>query len=150
MVEPWVTAWSRFVYGRFHHEPFDPDTDQWSFQPQGPLSGANGALPWVILERDREHFEAEFPQWKIDIIEPFMPLLYLLSGGLSVRSIVPSFTFGFWSSVERLIHPWSHVLAMFAHIKLTRTSEPASDKLPDLVNLRSGEPTVHRQQVERG
>jgi ubiquinone/menaquinone biosynthesis C-methylase UbiE len=25
MIEPWVTPWSRFVYGRLHHEPFRPE-----------------------------------------------------------------------------------------------------------------------------
>ena len=24
MIEPWNNAWSRFVYGKLHHEPFDP------------------------------------------------------------------------------------------------------------------------------
>src|SRR5262249_31802772 len=26
MIEPWVTPWSRFVYTRLHHEPFQPET----------------------------------------------------------------------------------------------------------------------------
>jgi len=38
MVEPWVTPWSRFVYGRFHHEPFRPDAEDWTFAGSGPLS----------------------------------------------------------------------------------------------------------------
>ena len=32
MIEPWVTPWSRFIYNRLHHEPFDPETPFWSFQ----------------------------------------------------------------------------------------------------------------------
>ena len=58
MIEPWVTSWSRFVYGRLHHEPFRPDAEQWEFPAAGPLSSANGALPWILFERDRARFDA--------------------------------------------------------------------------------------------
>ena len=56
----WVTRWSRWIYGRFHHEPFDPQRADWEFPLSGPLSGANGALPWIIFQRDREQFEREW------------------------------------------------------------------------------------------
>src|SRR4051812_34430393 len=46
MSEPWVTPFSRLIYTRLHHEPFRPDAPDWSFPSTGPLSGANGALPW--------------------------------------------------------------------------------------------------------
>ena len=49
MIEPWVSRWSRFVYTRFHHEPFDPDSPRWEVPQTGPLSGANGALPWILF-----------------------------------------------------------------------------------------------------
>ena len=42
MIEPWVTTWSRFVYTNFHHEPFRPDAEDWTFAESGPLSSANG------------------------------------------------------------------------------------------------------------
>src|SRR4029453_1570325 len=61
MVESWVTTWSRLVYKRLHHEPFRPETNEWEFPQAGPLSSANGALPWVVFERDRDRFEREFP-----------------------------------------------------------------------------------------
>lgn len=58
MIEPWNTSWSRFVYSNIHHEPFDPLAGQdWKIPHTGPLSGANGALPWIIFERDRHLFE---------------------------------------------------------------------------------------------
>src|SRR5262249_4673893 len=65
MIEPWVTPWSRVVYGRLHHEPFRPGAAEWEFPEAGPLSGANGALPWIMFARDRAVFEREFPSWKI-------------------------------------------------------------------------------------
>ena len=57
MIEPWVSSWSRFVYSRLHHEPFQPETSSWELPTSGPLSGANDALPWIIFVRDRLKFE---------------------------------------------------------------------------------------------
>jgi hypothetical protein len=121
MIEPWITSWSRFVYGNLHHEPFDPDAAAWEFPSTGPLSGANGALPWIVFRRDRAQFEREFPAWRVRSVEPMMPIRYLLSGGMSVRSLVPAWTFGLWRRTEHVFRPWMDHLAMFALIVLSRT-----------------------------
>jgi SAM-dependent methyltransferase len=52
MIEPWVTPWSRLIYTRLHHEPFNPEANEWEFPTSGPLSGANGALPYILFDRD--------------------------------------------------------------------------------------------------
>jgi SAM-dependent methyltransferase len=120
LIEPWVTPWSRFVYRRLHHEPFQPDVSDWEFPSNGPLSGANGALAWIVFERDRLQFESEFPEWEICSIKPCMPFRYLLSGGVSLRSLMPGMTFKFWRRFERSLEPWMRSWAMFAHIVLRR------------------------------
>jgi SAM-dependent methyltransferase len=120
MIEPWVSPWSRWVYEHLHHEPFDPNTTDWSFPTSGPLSGANGALPWIIFERDRIRFEREFPEWVIRTIKPQMPFRYLVSGGLSMRSLMPGAAFGFWRGVENILHPLMKYIAMFSLIVLKR------------------------------
>jgi SAM-dependent methyltransferase len=121
MIEPWLTSWSRFVYGRLHHEPCAPDSPDWEFPPGGRLSAANSALPWILFERDRAIFEREFPTWRIESVKPFMPFRYLVSGGLSHRSLVPAATFGFWRGCEQALSSWMDALAMFALIRLART-----------------------------
>ena len=121
MIEPWVTTWSRFVYTNFHHEPFRPDAEDWAFAESGPLSGANGALPWIVFERDRDRFSTEFEEWRIESVRPGMPVTYLLSGGVSLRSLMPGWTFSGWRGVERALQPWMNRLAMFATIVLRRT-----------------------------
>lgn len=120
MIEPWVTPWSRIVYSHLHHEPFDPDTPTWELGAGPPLSTANGALAWIIFQRDRERFESDYPEWKVRLVEPAMPFRYLLSGGVSLRSLMPGWTFGFWRQIENLLSPWRRTWGMFARIVLIR------------------------------
>jgi SAM-dependent methyltransferase len=120
MIEPWRTPWSEWVYRNLHHEPFDPATPRWEFDSTGPLSSANGALPWILFERDRAEFAREFPQWSVESLRPMMPLRYLLSGGFSRVTLQPGFTFGMWKGIERAGGRWMHRCAMFAAITLRR------------------------------
>jgi len=120
MIEPWVSQWSRFVYGRLHHEPFNPEALAWEIPPTGPLSGANGALPWILFVRDRRQFEREFPAWGVESIRLGMPFRYLVSGGISMRTLMPSLTFRAWRRVELQLEPWMAKWAMFAQITLRR------------------------------
>jgi hypothetical protein len=117
MIEPWATRWARFVYTRLHHEPFRTDSADWTFPASGPLSGANGAIPWLVFERDAAQFRHQFPALQLLRIKPLMPLRYLLSGGVSMRSPVPAFSYSLWAAIERLL-PNS---AMFALIVLEKT-----------------------------
>ncbi len=118
MIEPWTTPWSRFVYARLHSEPFRPDAQEWEFPSRGPLSSANGALPWIVFRRDRAVFEREFPEWEIAGLRAMMPFVYLLSGGVSMRPLMPGWTWGLWMAFEKLFPP--HKWGMFAQITLRR------------------------------
>lgn len=120
MIEPWNTAWSRLIFRFLHHEPFLPDSPDWHFSAGGPLSTANQALPWIVFKRDQEKFQRQCSQWQIEAIEPDYPFCYLLSGGLSYRSSMPGFLFGFWRAVENCLQPWMHTWSMFAKIVLLR------------------------------
>ena len=84
------------------------------------MSGANSALPWIVFARDRALFESDFPEWRLDRVEPYMPFRYLLSGGLSLRPLMPGWSFGFWSGVERALAFAAGAAAMFARIRLLR------------------------------
>ncbi len=125
MIEPWVTKWSTQVFQRLHHEPFQPHAETWEFPSSGPLSGANGALPWIMFERDRSVFEQEFPEWRIRTIRPIMPFRYLVSGGVSLRQLMPAWSFNLWLGLERALSPWMHRLAMFANIVLMKENHAA-------------------------
>ena len=117
MVEPWHTPWSGWVYRNLHPEPFEPDAD-WKLPASGPLSGANGALPWIVFQRDKSRFCSEFPQWKLRGITPIMPFSYLLSGGVSLRPLLPGWLYPICRTLEMRVDAarW----AMFAQIELER------------------------------
>jgi SAM-dependent methyltransferase len=120
MIEPWVTPWSKIVYSHLHSEPFRPDATDWSFPPTGPLSGANGAMPWLIFCRDRPRFNCEFPGLRVLTIKPIMPFRYLVSGGVSMRSLMPLWSYGLWRGLERLLSSAMPRIAMFALVVIER------------------------------
>jgi SAM-dependent methyltransferase len=99
MVEPVNTPVSRFIYKNFHHEPFLPKGG-WEIESTGPLSGANGAIPWIYMKRDRAKFEKEFPKLKIEKVQPHTAFRYTVSGGVSRKCLVPEWSYGFWKVVE--------------------------------------------------
>jgi SAM-dependent methyltransferase len=119
MVEPWFTPWSHWVYTHLHPEPFIT-TGGWEIPQSGPLSGANGALPWIVFMRDRERFELENPQLKIKVIKPIMPIAYLFSGGISMRSLMPAWAYKATRALESAL--WQEKWAMFAFIELERVA----------------------------
>jgi SAM-dependent methyltransferase len=120
MIEPANTLWSRFIYKNFHHELFDPEA-QWQLKEHGPVSHGNGAIPWIIFSRDRQTFEKEFPQLRIVSMRNHTPLRYLLSGGLTLRQLVPSFAYPLIKAIEYILSPISNLMGMFQTIELERT-----------------------------
>jgi SAM-dependent methyltransferase len=119
-IEPANTHWGRFVYQHFHHEMFEPNAG-WTFEQTGPLSGGNGALPWIVFCRDRERFIKEFPSLQITSVTAHTPFRYLLSGGVSMKQLVPNFLYGTISLLERLLGPLNNGLGMFITIQIKKT-----------------------------
>jgi hypothetical protein len=118
MVEPWVSSWSRIIYSKLHHEPFDPASLSWTLPPSGPLSGGNDALPWIIFQRDRELFMQQ-TNWRIKLIEETMPFRYLLSGGVSMRNLMPAWVIRPLTFLEKSMSPGLlNKTAMFAIVVL--------------------------------
>lgn len=121
MIEPANSLWGRFIYKNFHHEPFDSKKD-WSIPSSGLLSGANGALPWIVFERDRKIFDELFPEFKIISIQYHTPFRYLLSGGVSFRQVVPDFLFGAFTLSDRILSALSKHFSMFVTIRIKKVN----------------------------
>lgn len=124
MVEPWVTRWSTWVFQNFHHEPFLPETADWRLPDGGPLSMANGALPWMVFVRDRAQFEVQAPELRIASIEPLMPVSYLASGGISMRALLPGVCYRTIRKVERWIGERGAMFALIEVHRLPRKPAP--------------------------
>ena len=119
MIEPANSVWGRFIYQNFHHEPFNPKGG-WEIDSSGPLSGANGALPWIVFERDKDKFKNLFPRLKTVSIKYNMPLLYLLSGGVSRKALMPAWSFSFFKMAESVLSPLSKYFSMFVVVKVVK------------------------------
>ncbi len=115
MIEPANTLISRFIYKKFHHEPFD-ENGAMQIESGKPLSHSNQALPYIYFIRERMSFEQKFPQLKIKKIQYHTTLLYLLSGGVSYYPFVPDFTFPMFQMLELLLYPVQKYTALFQTI----------------------------------
>jgi SAM-dependent methyltransferase len=127
MNEPWVTPFSRLIYTRLHHEPFDPVAREWGFGAGGALSTANGALPWILFDRDRHLFRSRHPGLRVVGVQVWMPFRYLLSGGLSVRALQPAWSFRLWRALESAMTPLNGALGLFALVTLERLPTSARE-----------------------
>lgn len=120
MIEPANSRWGRFIYRNFHHEPFDP-AGEWTIPSTGPMSGANGALPWIVFERDLEQFSSAYPSLEIETLKYHTPFRYLLSGGVSFRQLLPGFSYGCVRMLDRAASALSDQLSMFVTIRLRKS-----------------------------
>jgi SAM-dependent methyltransferase len=119
MVETAYSPFSKFIYQKFHHEPFEPKAG-WELKSKGPLSDSNQALPWIVFERDRKKFDELFPSLKVVSIQYHTPFSYLLSGGVSRKGFVPDWSFNFVRGFEKLLSPVMKYIGMFETIKIKK------------------------------
>jgi len=119
MIEPANSVWGRFIYKNFHHERFNPG-GSWQIPVSGPMTGANGAAPWIVFVRDLELFKADFPNLRIEQITYHTPLRYLISGGVSFKQLVPDFSFPFFRAVDSMLVSLSKQFSMFMTISVKK------------------------------
>jgi SAM-dependent methyltransferase len=109
---------SRPVLRYIHSEPYDDKTERWAFQTTGPLSGANGALAWIVFVRDVARFSTAFPKLKLLRYEPHSPLWYWLSGGLKTWSALPRSVWRPVRALEAFLLAINRNLGSFVDIEL--------------------------------
>jgi SAM-dependent methyltransferase len=103
-----------------HHEPFRPDAENWRFDSTGPLSGANGALAWIVFVRDLKRFQQEFAALRLLKYQPFAPLSYWLAGGLKSWSLLPGMALGLAAAMDRTLLRVSKDFGSFVEIQIIR------------------------------
>ena len=119
MIEPANSALGRFIYKRFHHEPFEEKGPR-EIEPGNPLSNSNQALPHIYFERDLQQFAKDFPQLKIIKITYHTPFMYVLSGGVSRSSLIPFALYSFAKAIEWLSKPFNKQLGLFCTVEIEK------------------------------
>ncbi len=113
----WLSHWI-LRYG--HHEGYAPGATDWQFDSSGPLSDANGALAWIVFQRDRERFEQSFPELRTLRYETHTPTRYWLAGGLKAWSLAPAWGFRALTGLDRFLVRIAPELGSFVDIELER------------------------------
>lgn len=124
LIEPYFGPIARLVYPRlFATEKFDMSQGSWDTPGAGAMNDANQALSYVVMFRDRQKLEHEFPKLKIvhtDQITNYPR--YILSGGLNFRSLVPAWSAPLLKIVEKVLSPARSWLSLH-HVVVIRKSE---------------------------
>jgi len=123
MVDQYPGWISTPIFRHAHHEQFDPRAREWPFESSGPLSGANGALAWIVFERDRVKLEEMVPDLRLDRYRPFAPMSYWLAGGLKRWTLVPGRMLGVVDWLDELLIKISPRFGSFVEIDLVRTGK---------------------------
>ncbi|MDI1353457.1 MAG: class I SAM-dependent methyltransferase [bacterium] len=119
MIEPANSLLGRFIYKRFHHEPFDEKGGR-EIEPGNPLSNSNQALPYIYFERDLEVFAKEYPQLRINSVKYHSPFSYVISGGVSRSAMLPYFMYSVVKFKEWLLSPFSKELGLFCTVEIEK------------------------------
>ena len=120
MIEPTNSRLGRFVYKNFHFEPFDEKQSDWQIKGDGRLTNANQALPWIIFVRDKEKFQRKYPNLEIFHVSKHTPFNYWLSGGVSLKQLVPSASYPLFRKIEKLLAPLNNHIGSFMTIVLQK------------------------------
>ena len=88
--------WNKFSMVSFkillkflHPEPYNTKQSDWKLNNDDPMMG-NQAQGFNIFVRDREKFDQNFPNLKVEVLSPLKGLAFLLSGGVHTRLPIPS------------------------------------------------------------
>ncbi len=87
-IEPYWSPLARVAYTHAHPEPFDQERGSWEFESRDAMD-SNQALPYIMLVRDRDRFDREWPELEVVPGPVFSGLSYLLTGGIWRRSGLP-------------------------------------------------------------
>jgi SAM-dependent methyltransferase len=118
MIEPSNNGFSRLIYKKFHHEEFNEKAKSWKLNSNKRLSDANIALPWIIFSRDLRLFEKKFPNLELKKIETHTPFRSILSGGVSLKCLIPSWSYPFFKMIDK--HFFPKVFGLFYTLKIEK------------------------------
>jgi SAM-dependent methyltransferase len=118
--DPYWGPLAKFVYRFLHQEEFNPRAISWNFQSNSPWD-SNQALSYLLLRRDRDRFEQLFPFFDIYEHEVLIGPSFLLSGGVSRRTVVSGRFLRVLLRLEMHQSKWFDSLCFFHVFSLTKT-----------------------------
>ena len=121
MIEVAHTPFARFFFRNFHHEPYEDAAVQWAFQQHDSMMDSNQALAWIVFSRDRSQFERQFPSLRIEHLELMPWVAYFVSGGVTMRYLIPRFLNPVVLCAEKLATPFSKIFSLYWHIRVRKS-----------------------------
>jgi SAM-dependent methyltransferase len=124
--EPYFSVISTLIYEHLHHEPVDFSIEKPELADiKGPLSSANGPLPWLIFNRAEWRSEIErYFEFERRPFRPFTALSYFATGGISRKIPIPGSIYRAFFMLDLwLSRMFPKVFASFFTIRLTRKEE---------------------------
>ncbi len=116
-----IGPFSFWIYKFLHNEKISATKSEWQFRSTGPLSGANGALAWMVFSRDKKKFSHLYPNFEIVRYKPCDPLKYWLIGGLKEWSLINSHrVYSFVDRVDRFLAKLFPSLGSFVEIEILK------------------------------
>ena len=103
IIDPSITIFSKFYYKYMHVDSMELQSNEWGFKGGGRLSDSNIALMWIIFFRDRERFKELYPELVVERVEYSTCLAFLLSGGVRIKQLLPTFVLKILFNVENWI-----------------------------------------------
>ncbi len=122
MIEVAHTPLARAVFGHLHPEPYDDQAGDWTFDQTDAMADANQALSWLVFVRDRARFERQHPTLRIDRLALLPWFAYLVSGGVTRRSLLPGALGFVATAVDRMTRPVAGAVALHWHITLRKVA----------------------------
>lgn len=121
IVDPAITLFSKFYYKYCHIDKMNLRSKEWSFEGKGRLSDSNIALTWTVFIRDNDRFKKLYPEFVIKKVEYITCLAFLLSGGLRIRQLLPTFILKILVKFENwIIHNITSQIAVTMALTLKR------------------------------
>ena len=124
LIEPHNGFLSKFFHKIIHKsEIFDTNQPDWiNTNIQGPYSGANQALSYIIFERDKSKFQSLYGE-NFQILDHFYInnyLRFLFSGGLNFKQLLPDFFLNLLILLERTLKPFNKYLSLHRAIVIKK------------------------------
>lgn len=109
----------KYLLKYLHPEPYDTKQPNWEIENNDPMMG-NQAQAFNIFIRDAEKFAIEFPQLKVEILQPLKGLSFLLSGGVHTRLPIPSGILLKFYEFESRNKKWLEITSLGRVIRITK------------------------------